>query len=100
MLLQVHRLAMKFGRPDVDAFLQEMTAPQMWHWLALNNIDPWTNDRQDLHSAIVATVIANTSGSKKKFKIDDFMPDWIDKKKATNTASMAAMLTSLFKGKT
>jgi hypothetical protein len=98
VLLQAHRLAMKLGCPDVAAMLDGMSAPQMWHWFALNNIDPWIDERADMRAAIVASVIANTSG-RKSYKVTDFMPDWGGSNKVTDPNAMATMLSGMFEAK-
>ena len=98
-MLQAHRVAMRFGNPDVGAFLDSINAPQFFSWIALNNVDPYGGERADLNAAIVAATVAQTA-SKKRVKVSDFMPDWTAEKKTTNPGDMAAMLSSLFKGKT
>lgn len=97
MLLQAHRIALRLGQPDVAAFLHSIPAPQLWHWFALNRIDPWTEDRADLRAAIVASVTANASGARRRFSVEDFMPDFDGAPKADTPEAMKALLHSLAK---
>lgn len=90
-MLQAHRLARALNHHDVGAMLDSMPAPQFWHWIALNNIDPWTAERGDVQAAIVASTVANALG-RKQFKVADFMPDWQGKRRVTDPDAMKAML--------
>jgi hypothetical protein len=49
---------------------------------ALWMIDPWGRDRSDLHAGIIASTVANASGSRRKFAPKDFMPKIFQRKKS------------------
>jgi len=50
-----------------------MSAAELVHWFALYDVDPWTEDRSDLRSAIQCAVIANSLSSKGGIEIESFM---------------------------
>lgn len=52
-----------------------MTALEETHWLAYYKRNPFSEDRADLRSAQIATILYNTNAPKNKAKkITDFMP--------------------------
>lgn len=55
-----------------------MRPSELGEWAAFFRINPWGQDRADLRSAIVASLIANAHRDTKKrrqpFSADDFMP--------------------------
>lgn len=54
-----HRLALQLGEPDVDAMLAAMT-PQQWdRWRVFYSLDPWSGEREDWRSCLIASVILN-----------------------------------------
>ena len=58
--------------------LSEITSAQFAEWLAYSRVEPWGEDRDDLRTGIVASVIANSNRGKgkKPYKPQDFMPDF------------------------
>lgn len=50
---------MQFGRPDVDAFLSELTAAQLAEWEAFYALEPWGELRADLRAAKLVAAIFN-----------------------------------------
>ena len=58
--------------------LSEITSRQFAEWLAYSRLEPWGEDRDDLRTGIVASVIANSNRGKgkKPYKPQDFMPDF------------------------
>jgi hypothetical protein len=54
-------------------------------WIAKYQIDPYSAQRADLRSAMVASLLANIfSGKSKKFKISEFMPTFGPKPQQTD----------------
>ena len=45
-------------------------------------IDPWARERTDLNAGIIASTVANASGSRRQFKARDFMPKLYTRKKS------------------
>lgn len=47
-------------------------------WIAFNEIDPWTPDRDDARSGIIAATVANAAPFRKGrgYKATDFMPNF------------------------
>ena len=71
---RVYQLSHRMHLP-VGAMLDSMSADELVHHLALFDIDPWTEDRNDWRMAMVCMVIANClTGT--KHKIEDFMPEF------------------------
>ena len=72
-------LALSFNRPDVDAFLSELSAEEYQGWWDYYQLEPWGTAQHALHSGIHSALVANmqrTSKSKgEPFKPLDFMPD-------------------------
>jgi hypothetical protein len=96
VLLDLHRLAMRFEEPDVAAFCRRVPFPQMVHWLALNQVDPWTEDRGDIQAAIVAATIANSRpGNRRRHRVADFLPDWRGERRITDPTQMKTLLQTL-----
>ena len=62
----------------MDRMLSEITSRQFAEWLAYSRLEPWGEDRDDLRTGIVASVIANSNRGKgkKPYKPQDFMPDF------------------------
>jgi len=55
-----------------------MSSHEFSEWIAYSRIYPIGEDRADARMALLASVIANASGSKKKFKPEDFLPDYLE----------------------
>ena len=55
--------------------LASMSSREMTEWMAYYELEPFGEQRADLRSATVATVIAKTAGNKQA-KPADFMPDF------------------------
>jgi hypothetical protein len=60
------RLAMRFHRPDVDAFLAELTAGELAEWEAFYALEPWGELRADQRFAKVVAAIFNTAFGRTK----------------------------------
>lgn len=71
------RLALALGMP-VEEMLDRMTWAEYLEWGEYYGLEPWGEERSDLRSGIVASVIANTSRDPKRqpkpFEPVDFMP--------------------------
>lgn len=81
------QLALKLGK-----FTHEVEAiplDEFLEFVAINNLDPWTEDRSDYRAAMIATVTNRTQGG--KAKLDDFMPKF-GPRKERSPEEMALML--------
>lgn len=68
----------------VSVMLRQMDSAELTDWMAYWRVEPFGEERADLRSGIVSSVIASCmSASKKKYKPSDFMPDFGAKKKQT-----------------
>jgi len=57
--------------------LAEMTWEQFLEWRVYDSIEPFGEDRADLRSGTIASVIANVhAGKRKRFRPADFMPNF------------------------
>ena len=72
------------GRPDVDVFLEELTAEQLKMWWEFDKIEPIGVEAHLLGHAITASTLANVNRDSKKkkepFSPADFMPEFIKPK--------------------
>jgi len=63
----------------------DLPASEIEYWREFYSIFPFPQDRQEIQTALLATVIANTSGNVKKAKkIEDFLPDYFKTKTKNN----------------
>jgi hypothetical protein len=65
-------LALKQGK-SVEELLQTMSAAELVHWFALYDLDPWTEDRADLRSAMQCAIIANAHSIHGGFGLEQFL---------------------------
>lgn len=76
---------------------REVSSAEFAEWIAYYTVEPFGEQRADLRSAIIATVIANVNRGKgqRPFKTDDFMPDFgkPDKRKQSDE-QIAATFTA------
>ena len=80
--------------------LLEMRPSELGAWAALWGINPWGEDRADLRSAIVASIVANANRDTKRrtepFTPLDFMPfreeNKAEKSKALSRKARAALM--------
>ena len=75
-----------------------MSSAEFAEWIAFHNIDPWSQVRDDLRSATIATVIANANRGKRQrvFKVDDFMPKFEPRNKTPLNPSQFRSVMSFF----
>lgn len=73
MRMFAYQLAVKLGHVNVDRMLSEIDSRQLSEWMAFANLDPFDESRADIRSAIVAQTVAAASGSKRTFRLQDFM---------------------------
>lgn len=67
---------------------KEISSYEYTEWLAYYQIEPFGEERADLRSAILCTLVASVFASKGyKPKVSDFMPDF---EKAVNRRSQSA----------
>ena len=66
--------------------LNEITWEQFQEWLAYEVVEPFGEKRADWQAASVCAVVANaasiTSGSRKRFKVSDFLLEFDEEEKA------------------
>jgi hypothetical protein len=71
------RLALALGM-TVEEMLDRMTWAEYLEWQEYYGLEPWGEERADLRSAIVASLIANVNRDAKKqprpYEPTDFMP--------------------------
>src|SRR5436189_170678 len=71
----IYHLARELGK-TVEEIL-ELSASEINEWESYFSIYPFTFQAQDTHAALLAMVIANSSGNvKKPLKLEDFLPDY------------------------
>lgn len=64
-----------------------MSAAEFAEWMAYYRLDPFGEDRADLRTGILASVLANLFGGRRagRFKPLDFMPKFDRKRRQTST---------------
>jgi hypothetical protein len=70
-------LALRLGIWNVEEWIEQLDWGQALAWRAYAQIEPFGEERADLRSGIVASVIANVNRDPKKgkaFNPQDFMP--------------------------
>jgi hypothetical protein len=82
----------------VRELLQRIDSAELAEWIAYYGLEPFGQERDSLHSGIIAATIANahSSSKSKTFQPADFMPDF----DATDQSSddMKAILNSMAGG--
>jgi hypothetical protein len=92
---------------DVDALLARLPSRLLTEWMAYYGLEPFGEERADLRSAIVASLVANANRDPAKrrepFTPQDFMPkfDRIEpaEQQAQSWERQKAIMQSLFKPK-
>lgn len=56
-----HKLALAFGRPDVDVFLEELSSTQLLDWQAFASKCGLPHYRDDVHFGLLASLIYNAN---------------------------------------
>jgi hypothetical protein len=58
--------------------LEEMSSSEVADWMAYERLEPWGEERADLRTGILASLVANVTRGKdqKAFGPADFMPDF------------------------
>lgn len=71
-----------------------MSAAEFAEWIAFHRIDPWSEYRDDLRMAMLATLTANINRGKGKrpFKVDDFIPTFDPPKKQQKPGNIAEIM--------
>jgi len=69
----------------VGEMLARMSGQELTEWMAFYQLEPWGTKVDDQRAGIVASTMANLwGGGKKKFKPDDFMPEYrVERRKRT-----------------
>lgn len=61
----------------VQEMLERTSSRELSEWQAYEKVTgPLGQERDDTLAALVALVVANSAGSKKKLKLSDFLPTW------------------------
>lgn len=91
------RLALALGEPDVDEMLESISLPLVHEWAAYAEIEPFGEERADLRSGIIASVIANVVKGKggRTLTPRDFMPQF-DKPVRRQTVQQMQSVFSAF----
>ena len=77
---------------------ERMSGRELQEWIAFDRISPFGDERADLRSGIVSSVIANANRSRgEPFRPSDFMP-FLDKPKSTPTDALKKLRTMKRKG--
>jgi len=85
------RLALKLGRPDVDAMLAGMSVEQLVEWRAFELLEPFGGREAERRMAMLCATMVNL-WSKNKAGIDNFMrPEPEFGTKPTRSAWLSAM---------
>lgn len=81
--------------------LSRMSSNELSEWVAYERVaGPLGQERDDILTALVALVIANFSGSKKRHKLDEFLPKWDRRpQSADEQLSMVKALHVMFGGR-
>ena len=97
------RLALRFNRWDVDAFLAEIPAKQLMEWYQFDRIEPLVVESEYIGHGIVASTLANVNRDSKKkkdpFTVGDFIPTSFKsevKKKQLTTKELAELQKQFF----
>jgi hypothetical protein len=64
--------------------LEEMTSSEVADWMAYERLEPWGEERADLRTGILASLVANVTRGKdqKAYGPVDFMPDFEPKEES------------------
>jgi hypothetical protein len=83
--------------------LSEMGANHFWEWVAFAKLEPFTEERADLRTGIIASTIANIHRGKRRkaYKPKDFMPQFTLKREQSweEQLKIVEMLNFAFGGK-
>lgn len=80
----------------VRQLLVSMDAKELAEWMAYDRLEPFGEQRADLRSAMVCTIMANAwSGKGKRLKVDDFMPKFERQQKKQGWQHMKAVCEAL-----
>jgi hypothetical protein len=83
-------LAIEFRQPDVRKLLESIGNEGINRWKAWFDIYPFTHEREDLRTSLLAAVIHNMSGNAKKgADLDTYSFKWLGSKTASDTAFAA-----------
>jgi hypothetical protein len=59
-----YRLALRLGKPNVDAMLRSMTSIQLQEWVAFAELEPFGEDREDARIASIVRAVVNSNRKK------------------------------------
>lgn len=88
MALLVAQLSVKMGR-----FIHEIEAlplDEFMRYVALNQVDPWTEYRGDLRSGLLSLVVNRSAGGKGELK--HFMPNFKPERRERDPEQLAMIL--------
>lgn len=90
-----YRLADRQRILDVDDMLETISHDQFQNWMAYDHIEPFGEERGDLRTGIVASVIANcTPGVRRRYTPKDFMPDFRPRRRRMSGQEIAATMNA------
>jgi len=87
------KLALALGR-TVQELDNTMTSTELSYWLAFYGLHPFGSERDNIHSAVIAATVANTSRSRSQppYSAEDFMIKTQDEKRESDTQNVIAFL--------
>jgi hypothetical protein len=93
-------LALALGR-TISEIDNEMSSAEFSDWIQFYSMHPFGSERDNLHAAIIATLIGNANRGKgaRPLEIDDFMIMSEKQRKSNETQQFIAGLQSLAKQK-
>jgi hypothetical protein len=102
-----YRLAVKLGYVNVDKMLSEISFRQLLEWETFSQLEPFDEERADVRSAHIVSMIANTNRNPKKrskpWPLEDFIIPFGDSEKREKPRKswqhmkmIAQMMTNLF----
>lgn len=75
-----------------------MSAPELTDWIAYSRIDPFGNERADLHAAMILAMLYNINrGNLEAKSPSDFMPNF-DAEESVSTEGARSFLRTLTQG--
>jgi hypothetical protein len=85
------------GGRTIAEWQEVMSANEFADWVAYYQLNPFGPFRSDVQAATIASTVANANAAKgKKFRIQDFLPQF--RTKATDPAPSTQSLVDFFRG--
>jgi len=87
------KLALALGR-TVQELDNTLSSTELSHWIAFYGLHPFGAERDNIHSAVIAATVANTTRGRNQppFSAEDFMLKTQDEKRESDTQNVLAFL--------